>query len=225
MIIRAENISKKYSRVTKMKSHFEAVKPLDFCLEEGKLTEITGRSGSGKSTLLYMLSGLLKPSTGKVLFDETDLYSLDDDELSRFRNQKIGVIPQGQTGLYSLTVLQNVLSPAAIYGDTGKYKKRAKELLEMVGISDLASSKMRELSGGEMRRMAIARSLLLSPQVLFADEPTDDLDDENTNSVLSLLKQTANNGTSVLLVTHESSAAQFADVIYNMESGVLSKQL
>lgn len=88
MILKAENISKKYYRPTRSSSHFEAVKPLDFSLEEGKVTEITGRSGSGKSTLLYMLSGLLKPDTGKVLLDGQDLYALSDEELSRLRNEK-----------------------------------------------------------------------------------------------------------------------------------------
>ncbi len=228
-ILRAENISKKYPRVTKTASHFEAVKSLDFNLERGKLTEITGRSGSGKSTLLYMLSGLLKPSCGRILFSTDqmnensfkDLYSLNDDELSRLRNRYFGVIPQGQTGLYSLTVLQNVLAPAAIYGNTSSWEKRAVELLKLTGIADLADAKMSELSGGEMRRMSIARALLLDPEVIFADEPTDDLDDENTKNTLHLLKQCAESGKSVFLVTHEPSAAQYADVIYRMDAGTL----
>ena len=215
----AQKISKKYFRPTSQSSHFEAVKSLDFKLESGKLTEITGRSGSGKSTLLYMLSGLLKPSSGKVLLDETDLYALKDDELSRLRNEKFGVIPQGQTGLFSLTVLQNVLVPGAMYGDTEKLENRARELLEQVGIAHLADSKMSELSGGEMRRMAIARALIMNPEVIFADEPTDDLDDENTRAVLELLQSTAKGGKTVFLVTHEASAAQYADVVYRMDAG------
>ncbi|MCR4822763.1 MAG: ABC transporter ATP-binding protein [Treponema sp.] len=221
MILTAEKISKKYYRPTKNSSHFEAVKEMNFTLEEGKLTEITGRSGSGKSTLLYMLSGLLNPSTGKVFIDGKDIYSLSDDSLSRFRNEKIGLIPQGQTGLFALTVLENVLLPAAIYGESAPYEKRAMELLEMVGIADLASSKMNELSGGEMRRMAIARSLILDPEIIFADEPTDDLDDENTKAVLAILKNMAERGKSLLLVTHESLAAQYADKIYRMDGGKL----
>lgn len=222
MTLIAEQISKKYYRPTRNASHFEAVKALDFALEEGKLTEITGRSGSGKSTLLYMLSGLLKPSTGKVLLDGIDLYSLKDSELSRLRNEKIGVIPQGQTGLFALTVLQNVLVPAALYGDSERFEARARELLSLVGISELAGAKMSELSGGEMRRMAIARALLMNPEIIFADEPTDDLDDENTRAVLELLQKTARNGKTVLLITHEASAAQYADRIYRMDAGILA---
>jgi putative ABC transport system ATP-binding protein len=221
-MLNAQNISKKYYRPTKNASHFEAVKALDFELKEGKLTEITGRSGSGKSTLLYMLSGLLRPSSGKVIFDGKDLYSLADDELSLLRNKKIGVIPQGQTGLFSLTVLENVLAPVAIYGDTKKYEERAEYLLSLLGIKELADSKMTELSGGEMRRMAIARALILNPDIIFADEPTDDLDDENTRAVLQLLQKFAHTGKTVLLVTHESMAEEFADKIYRMDAGVLS---
>ena len=221
MFITASGISKKYYRPTKNASHFEAVKTMDFALEPEKLTEITGRSGSGKSTLLYMLAGLLKPTTGTVSFDGTDVYSLKDDELSRVRNAAIGVIPQGQTGLFALTVLQNVLAPAAIYGDTSALEARAKELLRQVGIADLADAKMSELSGGEMRRMAIARALIMNPSVVFADEPTDDLDDENTRAVLELLAATAKSGKSVLLVTHEATAAQYADVLYRMDAGEL----
>ncbi len=223
MILKAENISKKYYRPTRTSSHFEAVKSLDFELENGKVTEITGRSGSGKSTLLYMLAGLLKPSTGKVLLDGKDLYGLDDEELSWLRNQKFGVIPQGQTGLFALTVLENVLAPAAIYGETSFLESRAKELLSLVGIADLADAKMTELSGGEMRRMAIARALIMNPEIIFADEPTDDLDDENTRAVLEFLQKTSRMGKSVLLVTHEASAAQYADKIYRMDAGSLTE--
>ena len=223
MILKAEGISKKYYRPTRNSSHFEAVKKLDFTLESGTLTEVTGRSGSGKSTLLYMLSGLLKPSEGKILLDGLDLYALSDFELSRIRNQKIGVIPQGQTGLFALTVLQNVLAPVSLYADSEPYKKRAEELLELVGISELGNAKMSELSGGEMRRMAIARALIMDPDFIFADEPTDDLDDENTKAVLELLQKTAKSGKSVFLVTHESTAAMYADSVYRMDAGILKE--
>ncbi len=231
MILKAERISKKYRRVTKMASHFEAVKPLDFSLEKGKLVEVCGRSGSGKSSLLYMMAGLLKPSSGRLLaenFDEfekkgADLFSLPDEKLSRFRNRHFGVIPQGQTGLYSLTVMQNVLVPASIYGDSGGYEEKAKGLLDLAGISHLASSRMQELSGGEMRRMAVARALVTDCDFIFADEPTDDLDNENAKIVLELLRKIADSGKSVLLVSHEAFAKDYADEVYLMEEGSLVK--
>ena len=222
MFITASGISKKYYRPTKNASHFEAVKTMDFALEPGKLTEITGRSGSGKSTLLYMLAGLLKPTTGTVSFDGTDVYSLKDDELSRVRNAAIGVIPQGQTGLFALTVLQNVLAPAAIYGDTSALEARAKELLRQVGIADLADAKMSELSGGEMRRMAIARALMNHPDLVLADEPSGNLDEANSamlNELIGELNEKFNQA--FLIVTHDEKLASFAKRRVVMHGGVI----
>ena len=195
--------------------------PLDFELKCGKMIEITGRSGSGKSTLLNMLAGMLTPTSGKVLLDDTDLYALDEKSLSRLRNEKIGLIPQGHTALLSLTVLENVILPAILYHKDAQPEERAKELLEKVGIGNLANAKPNELSGGELRRMAISRAMLLHPGILLADEPTAGLDNENTLAVLSLLRIAADDGAAVLLVTHENEAAQYADQVYTMDGGKL----
>lgn len=195
--------------------------PLDFELECGKMIEITGRSGSGKSTLLNMLAGMLTPTSGKVLLDDTDLYALDEKSLSRLRNEKIGLIPQGHTALLSLTVLENVILQAILYHKDAPPEESAKELLEKVGIGNLANAKPNELSGGELRRMAIARAMLLHPGILLADEPTAGLDNENTLAVLSLLRIAADDGAAVLLVTHENEAAQYADQVYTMDGGKL----
>ena len=207
--------------------------PADLTLTAGKLVEITGRSGSGKSTLLQILGGLLQPTAGQVLLDDTALYTLGDGALSRLRNRHIGVIPQGHTALRSLSVAENVMLPARLYqksgagekGDTSlgedALKARAVELLDMVGIGDLAEEEPTQLSGGELRRVAIARSLMQQPEVLLADEPTGDLDDENTQRVLKLLRQYADDGAAVLLVTHEGTAAAYADEVYEMSAGVL----
>lgn len=222
MELRAEQISRRYFRQGKGRNFFFAVQETDFLLTAGKLIEITGRSGSGKSTLLNMLAGLLEPTTGRVLLDGTDVYALDDAERSRLRNRSIGVIPQGQTGLHSLTVLENVKLPSLMYEKTPVSDEWALALLERVGIAHLKDVYPNELSGGELRRLAIARALVMKPGVLLADEPTGDLDDENTRAVLSLLRQTADEGTAVLLVTHESEAAAYADEVYKMSDGVLS---
>lgn len=224
MEIEVKEVSKKYYRPTKSASHFEAVKPATLTVESGKLVEVMGRSGSGKSTLLYMCAGLLKPSSGNVFFKNdgtVDLYSLNDKNLALLRNRNFGIIPQGQTGLFALTVMQNVLVPCSIYGDSKMYQDRAFELLEKVGIASLADSRISELSGGELRRMSIARSLILNPEFIFADEPTDDLDDENTKLVLEILRKTADEGKAVFLVTHESSAEKYSDVLYKMDGGNL----
>ncbi len=223
MILQALQISKKYYRPTKTSSHFEAVKSLDLEVPSGKITTIMGRSGSGKSTLLYMMAGLLRPSSGSVKWDDSDLYTLDDETLSKLRNQKSSVIPQGQTGLFALSVLENVTLPAMLYGDSARVEGKAKDLLERVGIGHLQDARISELSGGELRRMAIARALVMDSQILFADEPTDDLDDENTENVLKLLRSVADEGRGVLLVTHEDAAISYSDSIFKMDAGNLTK--
>lgn len=230
MILRAEKISKKYPRKTKNANFFYAVSETDFELPENSLIEICGRSGSGKSTFLNMVCGILTPSSGKILIydeskNETDLYSMEDDARSAFRNKNFGVIPQGQSGLSSLSVLENVKLPALVYGeDSSELNCFALSLLEKVGIADLKNEFPQNLSGGEMRRMAIARALINKPKFIFADEPTSDLDDENTQNILGLLRQISKEGASVLLVTHEVGAEKYADKVFRMDGGVLREE-
>ncbi len=224
-MLRAENISRRFFRMTGQSNFFYAVKDVNIELKSGALTEITGRSGSGKSTLLHMLAGLLKPTDGMIYIKNQDLYNLDDKARSKLRGRKIGIIPQGQTGLHSLTVLENIILPCVMYQDGAEkpdeWNQKAVKLLEQVGIARLKDSWPDALSGGELRRMAIARALIREPEILLADEPTGDLDDENTEMILKLLRNTANQGAAVLLVTHEREAAKYADVIYTMREGCL----
>lgn len=222
MELKAQGIARRYFRQGKGKNFFYAVQKTDLVLSTGTLTEVTGRSGSGKSTLLNMLAGLLEPSEGAVLLDDADLYAMDDGARSELRNRHIGVVPQGQTGLHSLTVLENIKLPTLMYGKEPCSDDRAEELLDRVGILPLRDVYPNELSGGEMRRLAIARALAADPAVILADEPTGDLDDENTQLVLSLLRGCADDGKAVLLVTHETEAAAYADSVYRMSGGVLS---
>ena len=219
MKLTAKELKKDFPRASKGSSYFTAVYPLDFTLRSGEMIEITGRSGSGKSTLLNMFSGMLTPTSGKIFLDETDLYALDEKALSRLRNEKIGLIPQGHTALLSLTVLENVLLPSVLYSKEQPPQEKAKELLEKVGIADLMNARPNELSGGELRRMAVARAMLMNPGVLLADEPTAGLDTENILAVLGLLRKAADEGTAVLLVTHENEAARFADQVLTMDAG------
>lgn len=220
MRLTAEKLTRSFTRVRQGTNILPAVKETSFALPEGSLTEITGRSGSGKSTLLHMLAGLLRPTAGRVLLDDRDLYALDDRTLSALRAKHIGVVPQGQTGLRSLTVMENILLPAMLTGVKGM-EPEAEALMERMGIADLRGAKPGELSGGEMRRMSIARAMLLRPEILLADEPTGDLDDENTARVLTLLRQAADAGTAVLLVTHEQEAKRYADRVWRMDAGAL----
>lgn len=227
MVLRAEGISRQFLRAAKGKNIFWALDRTDFVLEEGKLTVLGGRSGSGKSTLMNVLSGILTPTTGTVWLDNQNLYQLEDEDLSRLRNRSFGYVPQGMSAIRSLTVMENVLLPFSLYGESEDEDalSYAKELLCQMGIWELRDVMPGELSGGEMRRMAIARALVRRPAVVFADEPTGDLDDENTKVVLALLKELAAGGMSVLLVTHENEARNYADIRYHMNSGKLSREI
>ena len=221
-MLKAVNLSMRYFRKTGQANHFFAVQNANLTLRPGEVALLTGRSGSGKTTLLHMLAGLLTPSDGKVWLDERDLYALPDAELSRLRNAKFGVIPQGRSAVDTLTVLENVLLPQQLRGERGDMDKALK-WLDALGIADLKNARPAELSGGDLRRMAIARALAGDPEIILADEPTGDLDDENTAAVLSLLRRSAvEEGKAVLLVTHDSEALPYGTRMYRMESGVLS---
>lgn len=221
MIIEATGLTKEFARARGGKRLFTAVHPLDIGLEERQLTVVSGHSGSGKSTLANMLAGILTPTAGHVRLDGTDLYSLRDEELSRLRNERIGLIPQGHTALRALTVLDNVLLPSILYTKDEAPADRARELLASVGLGDLADAAPTELSGGELRRMAIARALLMDPAIVIADEPTAGLDSVNATAALTLLRDAADRGAAVLVVSHEAEAQRFADRSYVMEDGHL----
>lgn len=233
MALEAAGVTRQFLRRRGAANVFNAVDDVTLTLENGKITVITGPSGSGKSTLLNMMAGILAPTSGTVRIDGTDLYKMNDAELSKFRNRHIGVVPQGQTAIHSLSLLDNVLLPFVLYEDKTKSKgeereigedaarKRADELLEKTGIRDLADVMPSELSGGEQRRMAIARAMLMKPDVILADEPTADLDEENTKTVLGLMRYAADEGSAVLIVTHDQNVFPEADVLYSLKNGKL----
>lgn len=229
-MLEAKNVSKNYLRAQKGTNVFTAVQTTDLALTPGQITVLSGRSGSGKTTLLNMLSGILTPTTGSVLLDGKDIYALDDKELSILRNRHFGVMPQGQTAIPSLTILENVMLPYTLYEGKGtdlpareQVESYAGQLLEQTGIAHLRDAMPDELSGGELRRMAVARALVLRPEVLFADEPTGDLDTENTEIVLGLLQQVAAGGKAVLLVTHDRDAVRIGDRVFQMTEGILQE--
>ena len=210
--VEARGVAKDYPRAGASGGVLTAVRPLDLELGSGSLTVITG---------LSMLAGMLAPTSGTVLLDGTNLYSLDERSRSRLRNAKIGLVPQGHTALRALSVLDNVLLPSVLYSRRRPPRQRAEDLLEAVGIAEPARIGPHELSGGELRRMAVARALLMEPGVVLADEPTAGLDEESTAAVLELLRKTAQKGAAVLVVTHEEGAARFADRVLTMDAGEL----
>jgi len=224
VLLELKDLTKEYKRGERI---FNAVNSVNLSVEPGDFICIIGRSGSGKSTLLNMGAGLIIPTKGNVLFNETDIYNLNDKEISLFRNEKIGYVPQGHSLLSNLTVFENVCIPWFMYKrkeDLHAMTERAATLLEKTGISHLSESYPKELSGGEMRRVVIARSLINNPALLIADEPTNDLDAETTIEVMKLLGAIAKEGTAVLIVTHELDTLSYGNKTYMMNNGNLSLQ-
>jgi putative ABC transport system ATP-binding protein len=200
---------------------FNAVNRVNLSVEPGDFISIIGRSGSGKTTLLNMGAGLLHPTTGTVLFEGQDIYTLGDRDISFLRNEKTGYVPQGQSLLSNFTVFDNVCIPWHLFRREGDAEGRACILLEKMGISHLAASYPKELSGGEMRRAAIARSLINEPRLLIADEPTGDLDAQTTAEIMKLFRAIAREGTAVLIVTHELDTLDYGNKTYVMDGGNL----
>lgn len=154
------------------------------------------------------------------MLENEDIYLLADAALSKLRNEKFGVIPQGQTALHSLTFIENILLPFCLYHESPDIAY-ADELLEKLGIATLRNVKPSELSGGKLRRMSIARAVIRKPPFIFADEPTGDLDDENTQAVFRFLREAPDSGAAVAVVTHEQGIEQYADRLFRMDAGVL----
>jgi putative ABC transport system ATP-binding protein len=221
MLLELRHLKKEYLREN---VPFAVVDDVNISIDAGERACITGRSGSGKSTLLNMVAGLLKPTSGTILFEGRDLSDLKDEELSFLRNGRIGYIPQGHSILSNFSVLDNVRLPFYLYKRHEDPMERACRLLEQVGMLRLSKSYPAELSGGELRRVAIARSLVNEPQLLIADEPTGDLDPETTEEVMELFSQvTRNNGVALLLVTHDKSVVRRDGKHFVMASGKLTE--
>ncbi len=222
MEVIVKNVKKEFYRKSKESNVFTAVDTCSMELRANQFVIIKGRSGSGKSTLMNMMSGILQPTEGEILYDGEDLYKKKDEELSKFRNETIGYIPQGKSAIASLNVLENILLPDLLFGS--RDEDNAIQKMEQFDILSLKDAMPEELSGGELRRMSIVRALIKNPKVIFADEPTGDLDDENTKLVFDMLRKIADEGTAVLVVTHDAEADEYADVIYRMNAGKLIQE-
>ena len=201
---------------------FSAVKDVNLEVNGGDFISVVGHSGSGKSTLLNLIAGLLLPTSGEILLDGESAIISSDDKASRLRNTVIGHIPQGQSLLSNLTVFDNVRLPFYLSEREGDPSAQVHELLTGLGIGSLAGSYPNSLSGGEARRVAIARALINKPAILLADEPTSDLDAENTDEIMLLFKRIAKEGTAVIMVTHDQRTLNAVDRTYTMEDGILS---
>ena len=217
MLLNVRNLRKDYQRGQQT---FAAVNNVSFSMQSGDFNCIMGKSGSGKTTLLNMIAGLLTPTQGKVTFNDVNLFELDDQQVSAFRNQHIGYIPQGSSLLPNLTAIDNIRLPYYLTKRPNKSSLGyAKSLLEKAKVSYLQDVYPANMSGGEMRRIAILRALICQPQIIIADEPTSDLDEESSTDIMQLLKEINQQGTALLIVTHDHDVANYSQNILKMSAG------
>jgi ABC-type lipoprotein export system ATPase subunit len=200
-----------------------AVDNVSLNISGGDFITIMGHSGSGKTTLLSLIGGLTKPEKGAVIIKGTELWSISDNDLSELRNQNMGFIYQFSSLIPTLNVLENVLLPTAFSKKKNNAQDYALELLNIVGLGNRQTSYPSQLSGGQQRRVAIARAFINKPQILLADEPTGDLDEETEAEILALFKKmNIEQKITFICVTHSSEIAKKGNIQYRMTSGVLT---
>jgi len=221
-MLQANDIHKVYNS---SKQPLEVLKGVSLKIEEGKFVAVVGPSGAGKSTLLHILGGLDSPTRGEVILGGENIYNLSDTVLSKIRNEKIGFVFQFYHLLSEFTVLENVLMPVLVKADnalTQDFHAKANSLLKAVGLEKRTHHLPVELSGGEQQRVAIARALINTPEILFCDEPTGNLDSQTGEEVTSLIRRlNSENKMTVVLVTHNLELAKNADQIFHLRDGVL----
>ena len=219
-ILTGENLIKTYgyngNRVT-------AVNDISLEIEKGKFTAIIGRSGSGKSTLLYMLAGLLKPTRGSVILDGTDIWKLSDRRLTKLRRRSVGFIFQFFNLISAQNVIENIVLPVHL-DNRNEDEEYVNEIICALGLDDKRYSYIHELSGGQQQRVAIARALASKPSIIFADEPTGNLDAESSKEVILLLRKMQRQyHQTVVMVTHDLNIAKIADRIILISDGKIVK--
>jgi putative ABC transport system ATP-binding protein len=220
LTITLENVSRSYGSGL---NAVAAVRDISLKIEPGSFVTIMGASGSGKSTLLNIMGALDRPSSGRMLLENTDLSALSDAARTRLRRTRIGFVFQFFNLLPTLTALENVALPARLARQASKnVQRRADELLERVGLSARRQHRPDELSGGEMQRVAIARALMMDPPIVLADEPTGNLDSVSGNSILVLLRGTVTEHRTVVLITHDPKIASRGQRILTLVDGVIS---
>lgn len=223
-ILKLENVEKKYSGGVE---ELHIINDLTFSVEEGEFISILGRSGSGKSTLLNIMGLLDKVDGGKIFIDGQEVDRLSEEERDRIKNQMIGFVFQFHYLLPEFTALENVMLPAILnnFSERAEVEKRAKELLDKVGLSARENHKPSQLSGGEKQRVAIARALINSPKILLADEPTGNLDEETSEMIFKILKDiNKNEKQTIIVVTHSKDLAEISDKQLYLKKGILVEE-
>jgi putative ABC transport system ATP-binding protein len=221
-VLIAQGVSRRYGEGD---AAVDALRDVDVSMERGRLTAVMGPSGSGKSTLMHILAGLDRPTAGTVELEGTDITKLDDDRLTKMRRDHIGFVFQFFNLLPMLNAQENMELPMAIAGehpDRGWFD----QVVEQTRLGDRLTHRPSELSGGQQQRVAIARALLSKPSVLFADEPTGNLDSSASGEILDLIRKSVDEtGQTVVMVTHDPHAAAIADRILFLEDGQLVREL
>lgn len=221
MILEGRKLVKEYKRRNEI---FKAVDNVNLFVSRGDFVSIIGRSGSGKSTLFHLLTGLCKPSHGEILIDNKNIASMSEDELSVLRNEKIGYITQGQNLLSNFTIIDNLCMPYYLSKKNEDIHDRALSLLKKVGLDGMKNEYPNSLSGGELRRVSIIRALINDPDIIIADEPTSNLDLENSHIVMELLKSISKENKAVLISTHDLEFLGYTNKTYCMENGILKEK-
>ena len=220
-MIDVRNITKNYTIESQI---LKAVDGVSFSIKKGEMVSIIGHSGSGKTTLLSLIGGLTRPDSGEVLIDDTNIWSMGDNSLSEFRNRKMSFIYQFASLIPTLTSLENIMLPTAFghYGsDTEEY---AMELLGLVGLRDKTNSYPSHLSGGQQRRVAIARAFINRPEIVLADEPTGDLDEDSEEEIIRLFtRMNAEQQVTFIIVTHNRDIAAKTQRQLRMSNGIVSE--
>ena len=218
-MIELKGLSKSYAISGKI---IKALQPLDLSIEQGNFVSIVGHSGSGKSTFLSLVGGIARPDTGTVTVDGADIWDYDDSRLSKLRNEKFGFIYQFASLIPTLTATENVLLPTVFGGK--KTMDDAVRLLQLVGLGDKAGRYPSELSGGEQQRVAIARAFIHDPEIILADEPTGDLDEETEAEIMTFFEKiNRDKNVTMIIVTHSSEIALRAAKRFRMKQGVFEK--
>lgn len=218
-------MEKVYKVYGKKENAYEALRGVDLAIKEGESVAIIGKSGSGKSTLMHLLAGLDHPTRGQVVWGKQSLAGMNEKRLARLRNERIGFVFQQFFLQPTMTVLENAILPLKIAGMSPmSRKRRGREVLETVGLLDKADNKATDLSGGQRQRVAIARALINNPAVIFADEPTGNLDSETGQQVTELLfRLQKENNITLVIVTHDNELARRCDRVIHIQDGKVTK--
>ena len=219
-ILEVKNISKKFIRGDR---GFYALEDVSFSVDKSELVYIKGKSGSGKSTLLNLIAGLLRPDSGSVNFNGVDISTYSDEKISEYRNVSIGYVPQSLGTLPNLTIAKNVELPFHIYKKQDSARERALMLLDKMHILELKDEFPRSLSGGELKRVLLARALMNEPELIITDELTSDLDSATTKDIMKILYDIHESGTTLIMVTHDDDIIRDKDRVIHMEAGKLTE--